>query len=214
MSRDNQILAREAALDRERSAFFADREAERKSLAAAEAAFDQRAARFELRLTSLLSRIAAFALSAGAGGGARGGARAQIRRGHAALENANGDPCADEWHTAQCRTPVPHASESTAAHVLDTSSVAKHFKHTHGFPMFATNAAIISSGENANNNKGLHTLRITPLALSCSNVELSTIINSRYRDNSHALLVSGLDQASPRVLLNWSNAEDPTSRVR
>ena len=146
MSRDKQILAREAALDRERSAFFADREAERKALAAAEAAFDQRAARFELRLTSLLSRIAAFALSAGAGGGARGGARAQIRRGHAALEYTNGDPCADEWHTAQCRTPVPHASESTAAHVLDTSSVAKHFKHTHGFPMFATNAAIISSG--------------------------------------------------------------------
>ena len=69
MSRDKQILAREAALDRERSAFFADREAERKALAAAEAAFDQRAARFELRLTSLLSRIAAFALSAGAGGG-------------------------------------------------------------------------------------------------------------------------------------------------
>ena len=213
MSRDNQILAREAALDRERSAFFADREAERKALAAAEAAFDQRAARFELRLTSLLSRIAAFALSAGAGGGARGGARAQIRRGHAALENANGDPCADEWHTAQCRTPVPHASESTAAHVLDTSSVAKHFKHTHGFPMFATNVAIIISGENANNNNGLHTLRITPLALSCSNVELSTIINSRYRDNSHALLVSGLDQASPRVLLNWSNAEDPRGLV-
>ena len=189
VARDRWLLRRERALDEARAA-----------LAKREANLDARLARYESRLESLIPLIAQISTAL---------VRSNDTKSPLAVFHGPGD-CADEWHTAQCRTPVPHASEAIAPIVLDATSIAPRFRHTHGFPMFATNAAIVSGASVAH---GVHTLRITPLALSCSSVEMTSILAHRYRDNSHALLVTGLDAATPRVLLNFSNAEDPRGIV-
>ena len=222
--REATLLAREAALDSEYATFFRDRDAARAELQRAEVSLFAREARSQLRLEGLASRLAAaFARLV----------RLQPSSPSASTTVATYDPtnpCADEWHTPQCRSPIPYASASTRPQVLNTGDLAdRTFKHTHGFPMFATNAAIVGAP-----SLRLHTLRITPMALSCSPIELTRVIASNYRENSHALLVAGLGplrrrsddgrsgalasssaaEHAPRVRLNFSNAEDPRGVVQ
>ena len=110
---------------------------------------------------------------------------------------------------------VPHSSDRYRPRILDTTTLPwSTFKHTSGFPMYATNAAIMSLSAthllSPESPEPLHLVRLTPLALSCSPMDLGVVLRTRYAENSHSVLVSGLGTtASARVLHHFSNAEDP-----
>ena len=141
-------------------------------------------------------------------------------------DDPSGSPCTEAWHTPQCREPalVHTASARHTPCVLDTTWLPwGRFTHSHRFPMFATNAAIVSQAPSAHAASPLiaplplpaplHVLRLTPLAVSCSPVDMWTVATTNYSENSHALLLSGLagshTSGPPRVLAHFSNAEDP-----
>ena len=141
------------------------------------------------------------------------------------MAGQSADPCADEWHTSQCKVAVPHASDRYRGRILETSGLpwGTTFKHTHGFPMYATNAAILSLAAthllSPVHPEPVHLIRITPLALSCSPMDLGEVLRTRYAENSHGVLVSGLggsigsdgatSENGVRVLRHFSNTEDP-----